>query len=43
MIDLNELLGIAGLVILVNVLGLEFLWPDKLPERWSQSMETVPP
>jgi hypothetical protein len=32
MIDLDELLGIAGPVILVNVLGFEFLWLDNLPE-----------
>jgi hypothetical protein len=32
MIDLDELLRIAGPVILVDVPGLEFLWPDNLPE-----------
>jgi hypothetical protein len=28
MIDLDELLGIAGPIILVDVSGLEFLWLD---------------
>jgi hypothetical protein len=32
MIDLDELLGIAGLVILFDVLGLEVLWPDNRAE-----------
>jgi hypothetical protein len=43
MIDLDELLRIVGPVILVDVPNLEFLWPNNLPERWSQSTETVPP
>jgi hypothetical protein len=32
MVDLDELLGIAGTIILVDVSGLELLWPDNLPE-----------
>jgi hypothetical protein len=32
MINLDKLFGIAGAIILVNVLNLEFLWPDDLPE-----------
>jgi hypothetical protein len=43
MIDLDELLGIAGPIILIDVPDLEFLWPDNLLERWSQSTETTPP
>jgi hypothetical protein len=43
MIDLNELLRNAGSIILVDVLGLEFLCPDDLLEWWSQSTEIVPP
>jgi hypothetical protein len=43
MIDLDEFLGIAGPIILVDVPGLEFLWPDNLPERWSQSTKIIPP
>jgi hypothetical protein len=43
MIDLDEFFGIAGPVILVNVLNLEFLWPDDLPEWRSQSTKTTPP
>jgi hypothetical protein len=35
MVDLNELIGIAGAIILVDVLGLKFIWSDNLPERWS--------
>jgi hypothetical protein len=42
MIELDELLGVAGPVILVDVPDLEFLWPDNLPERWSQSTEIAP-
>jgi hypothetical protein len=43
MVDLDELLGIAEAIILVDMSGLEFFWPDNLPERWSQSAETAPP
>jgi hypothetical protein len=43
MVDLDELLGIAGAIILVDVPGLEFIYPDNLPERWSQSTKTAPP
>jgi hypothetical protein len=43
MIQPDELLGIVGPFILVDVSGLELLWPDNLPERWSQSIETAPP
>jgi hypothetical protein len=43
MIELNELLRIVGPIILVEVFSLEFIWPDNLPERWSQSMKTAPP
>jgi hypothetical protein len=32
MIDLDELLRIAGPVILVDVPDLEFLWPNNLPK-----------
>jgi hypothetical protein len=32
MVDLDELLRIAGAIILVDVLDLEFIWPDNLPE-----------
>jgi hypothetical protein len=32
MVDLDELLGIVGAIILVDVSGLELLWPDNLPE-----------
>jgi hypothetical protein len=32
MINLDEFLGIVGLVILVDVPDLEFLWPDNVPE-----------
>jgi hypothetical protein len=42
MIDMDELFGITGPIILVNVPSLEFLWPDDLPEWWSQSIETAP-
>jgi hypothetical protein len=35
MIDLDELLGIAGPVILVDVSYLELFWPDNLSEQWS--------
>jgi hypothetical protein len=34
MIDLNELLRNVGLIIVVDVPSLEFIWPDNLPERW---------
>jgi hypothetical protein len=43
MIDLDKLFGIARPVILVNVFGLEFVWPDNLLEQWSQSIEIAPP
>jgi hypothetical protein len=43
MVDLDELLRIARAIILVDVTGLKFIWPDKLPERWSQSTETALP
>jgi hypothetical protein len=43
MIDLDELLGIARPVILVDVPGLKFLCLDNVPEQWSQSAETTPP
>jgi hypothetical protein len=43
MIELDELIGIDGPIILVEVSNPEFLWPDNLLEGWSQSMETVPP
>jgi hypothetical protein len=43
MIDLDELLRIARPVILVDLSNFELLWPDNLPERWSQSTETAPP
>jgi hypothetical protein len=29
-------------IILVDVSGLELLWPDNLPERWSQSTKIAP-
>jgi hypothetical protein len=32
MVDLDELLGIAGAIIHVDMPDLEFLWPDNLPE-----------
>jgi hypothetical protein len=32
MVDLDELLRIAGAIILVDVLDLEFIWLDNLPE-----------
>jgi hypothetical protein len=43
MVDLNELLGIVGAIILVDVLSLEFIWLDNLLERWSQSTKITPP
>jgi hypothetical protein len=43
MIDLDELFGIAGSVVFVDVPSLEFFWPDDLTERCSQIMKTVPP
>jgi hypothetical protein len=43
MIELDELIGIDGPIILIEVSNPEFLWPDNLLEGWSQSMETVPP
>jgi hypothetical protein len=32
MIDLDELLGITGAIILVDVSSLELFWPNNLPE-----------
>jgi hypothetical protein len=32
MIDLDELFGVAGPIILVDVHNLEFFWLDDLPE-----------
>jgi hypothetical protein len=32
MVELDQLLRIAGAIILVDVLGLELFWPDNLPE-----------
>jgi hypothetical protein len=32
MVDLDEFLGIAGAIILIDVSGLELIWPDNLPE-----------
>jgi hypothetical protein len=43
MVGLDELLGVAGSIILVDMPDLEFIWPDNLLEQWIQSMETVPP
>jgi hypothetical protein len=43
MVDMDELFGIAGLVILVDVPGLKLLGPDDLPQWWSQSTKTAPP
>jgi hypothetical protein len=43
MIDPNELIRVVGPAILVDVLELEFFWPDNLPKRWSQGTETTPP
>jgi hypothetical protein len=43
MIDLDELLGITGAIILVDVSVLELFKPDNLPERGSLSTETAPP
>jgi hypothetical protein len=43
MIDLDKLFRIVGPIILVDVPSLEFLWPDNLPEWWSQSTKTAPP
>jgi hypothetical protein len=40
---MDELLRIVGSIILVDVPGLEFLWPDNLPKRWSQSTKIAPP
>jgi hypothetical protein len=41
MIDLDEIFGIAGPTILIDVPTLEFLWPDDMPEYWIQSTEGV--
>jgi hypothetical protein len=35
MIELDELIGIDGPIILVEVSSPEFLWPDNLLEGWS--------
>jgi ABC-type phosphate transport system auxiliary subunit len=35
MVDMDKLLKIVGVIILVDVSGLEFIWPDNLLERWS--------
>jgi hypothetical protein len=43
MIDLDELIGIAGPVILVEVPSLKFIWLENLPEWWSQSTEITLP
>jgi hypothetical protein len=43
MIDLDEFFRIVEPIILVNVPNLKFLWPDDLPEWWSQSTEITPP
>jgi hypothetical protein len=32
MIHLDKLLRVVGLIILVDVPGLELFWPDNLPE-----------
>jgi hypothetical protein len=32
MVDLDEFLGIVGAIILIDVSGLELIWPDNLPE-----------
>jgi hypothetical protein len=32
MVDLDEFLRIVGVIILVDVSGLELIWPDNLPE-----------
>jgi hypothetical protein len=32
MVDLDELLMIAGAIILIDVSDLELFWPDNLPE-----------
>jgi hypothetical protein len=32
MVDLDEFLRIVGAIILVDVSGLELIWPDNLPE-----------
>jgi hypothetical protein len=43
MVGLDELLGVAGAIILVDMPDLEFIWPDNLLEQWIQSTETAPP
>jgi hypothetical protein len=35
MVDLDELLRIAGAIIIIDVSSLEFIWPNNLLERWS--------
>jgi hypothetical protein len=42
-VDLDKLLKIVVAIILIDVPGLEFIWPDNLPERWSQSMKITLP
>jgi hypothetical protein len=32
MVDLDEFLGIDEAIILIDVSGLELIWPDNLPE-----------
>jgi hypothetical protein len=32
MVDLDEVLEIAGAIILVDVSGVALFWPDNLPE-----------
>jgi hypothetical protein len=32
MVDLDEFLGIVEAIILIDVSGLELIWPDNLPE-----------
>jgi hypothetical protein len=43
MIDLDELFGIVGPIIFVDVPGFELLMPLDLPEWCCQSMKTAPP
>jgi hypothetical protein len=43
MVGLDELLRVAGAIILVDMPDLEFIWLDNLLEQWIQSTETVPP
>jgi hypothetical protein len=43
MVGLDELLRVAGAIILVDMPDLEFIWLDNLLEQWIQSTKTVPP